>query len=267
MKSISEIQQEASWMRRRVLELARQAGANGCHVGGSLSLVDILASLYAIVDVNNFEDCRDRVILSKGHGAMALYCALERYGVLTKEEVDTFEVNGTHYYSHASRNINKGIEFSGGSLGLGLSYGVGVALSCKERNLNNHIYVILGDGECNEGIVWESIMSINKLKLHNITIIVDCNGLQADGSTFDVMDMTPMAEKFSAFGLSVVEVDGHNVGELLQALQDKNQKKAQVIIAHTVKGKGVSFLENQPTSHHCVINQKKFESALNELNQ
>ena len=123
------------------------------------------------------------------------------------------------------------------------------------------------DGECNEGIVWESIMSINNLKLNNITIIVDNNGFQADGNTCDVMDMTPMSEKFSAFGLSVVEADGHNVGELLQALQNRSQEKAKVIIAHTIKGKGVSFLENQPTSHHCVINQKKFETALNELNQ
>ena len=229
--------------------------------------VEILATLYALVDVHNIDDNRDRVILSKGHAAMALYCALERYGVLTKDEVDTFELNGTHYYSHASRNTNKGIEFSGGSLGLGLSYGVGVALSCLERKMNNHIYVILGDGECNEGIVWESIMSINNLKLNNITIIVDNNGFQADGNTCDVMDMTPMSEKFSAFGLSVVEADGHNVGELLQALQNRSQEKAKVIIAHTIKGKGVSFLENQPTSHHCVINQKKFETALNELNQ
>lgn len=266
MKSIPEIQQDAQWMRRRVLELARQAGSNGSHVGGSLSMVEILATLYAIVDVHNVDNNRDRVILSKGHAAMALYCALERYGVLTKEEVDTFEINGTHYYSHASRNINKRIEYSGGSLGLGLSYGVGVALSCKERNLDNHIYVILGDGECNEGIVWEAIMSINNLKLHNITVIVDNNGLQADGKTSDVLDMSPLGDKFSAFGLSVVEVDGHNIGELLQAFQNRNQEKAEVIIAHTIKGKGVSFLEDQPTSHHCVISQKKFETALNELN-
>lgn len=252
-------------IRKRILELSLKAGQSGAHLGGSLSCVEILSSIYNIIDVNNRTKSRDRVILSKGHGALALYCVLETVGLMTKEDLETFETNGTHLFAHASRNTKKGIEFSGGSLGLGVSFATGVAIACKERHLNNNIYVIVGDGECAEGIFWEALEAMNKYKLDNINIIVDCNGIQADGSTAEVMDLSPLAEKFKAFGLGVEDVDGHSLDELEHALNRDHKDKAQVIIAHTVKGKGVSFMENTATWHHGVITKKKFDKAMEEL--
>ena len=253
-------------IRRRILELALKAGSSGAHLGGSLSCVEILSAIYEKLDVANMSEHRDRVILSKGHGALALYCVLEAVGIMTKEDVETFETNGTHLFAHASRNIEKGIEFSGGSLGLGISFAVGVAMACKEKCLSNHIYVIVGDGECDEGIFWESLEAINKYKLDNMTIIVDKNGIQADGPTEQVMDLSPMSEKLASFGLDVIEVDGHSVEELTKALNKATGGKAKAVIAHTVKGKGVSFMENTAAWHHGVVNQKKYDKAVEELN-
>jgi transketolase len=260
------LKQECHNLRQRIVELSYKAGKNGAHVGGSLSLVEILRALMNTLkrDPQKFE-ARDRLILSKGHGALALYCALEQKGILTKEEAETFETNGTDYFAHAKRNIEKGIEFSGGSLSLGLSYAVGVALGCKAKQLNNHIYVIVGDGECDEGLVWESMMAASKYKLDNLTVIVDCNGLQSDGFTKDVMDTTLLSDKFAAFGLDVSEVDGHDMAALLKILEKKSSMP-QTIIAHTVKGKGVSFVENDPKWHHGVMSEKLFEQAKEELN-
>lgn len=252
------------WMRKRILELALNAGTNGAHLGGSLSLVEILNTLYSQnLNLNPKDRKRDRIIMSKGHGALALYCMLEKKGILTKEEADTFEQNGTVLFAHAKRNVEKGIEFSGGSLSLGLSFAVGVALACK--GLGNHIYVILGDGECDEGLVWESAMSAAHYGLYNMTIIVDRNGLQSDGYTKDVMDSTSLADKFKAFGCNVLTVDGHSEKELDDAFKAESVGKPKVIIANTVKGKGVSFLENQPTSHHSVLKEKDYEQAIEEI--
>ena len=170
----------AKKLRLRILELTHGVGKNGAHVGGGLSAVEILTTIYGHVlnyDLNNpLDKNRDRFILSKGHSAIALFSALQIAGFLTKEELDQFEVNGSPYYAHASRNLVKGIEFSGGSLSLGLSFAVGVALTCKKEGLKNHIYVLLGDGECDEGLVWESLMSASHFNLTNLTVIVDCNG-------------------------------------------------------------------------------------------
>lgn len=253
-------------IRKRILELALKAGPSGAHLGGSLSCVEILCSIYERIDVSNKSENRDRVILSKGHGALALYCVLEAIGVMTKDEVETFETNGTHLFAHASRNIDKGIEFSGGSLGLGISFAVGVAIACKSKQLTNNIYVIVGDGECDEGIFWESLETINKYKLDNMTIIVDKNGLQADGPTDQVMDLSPLSEKLASFGLNVMDADGHSVEDLKNALNKTTFGKAKAVIAHTVKGKGVSFMENTAAWHHGVVNQKKYDKAMEELN-
>ena len=253
-------------VRKRILELALKAGQSGAHLGGSLSCVEILSSIYEKMDTVNKSENRDRVILSKGHGALALYCVLEAVDIMTKDEVETFETNGTHLFAHASRNIDKGIEFSGGSLGLGISFAVGVAMACKEKQLNNHIYVIVGDGECDEGIFWESLETINKYKLDNMTLIVDSNGIQADGPTVQVMDLSPMSDKLASFGLDVIEADGHSVEELTKVLNIESNGKAKAVIAHTVKGKGVSFMEDTAAWHHGVVNQKKYDKAMEELN-
>lgn len=262
--NIEQLNHDALWMRRRILDLALKAGSSGAHLGGALSLVEILATLYGVAKISD-DDKRDRIILSKGHGALALYTALEKHGILSSEVVETFETNGTHLYAHASRDISKGIEFSGGSLSLGISFSVGVALACKEKNLDNRIYVIVGDGECNEGLFWESIMAINQFKLNNMTIIIDNNGLQADGPTNEIIDLSPMADKLNAFGFDAISIDGHDVSAIYQALSRENGEKPQAIIANTVKGKGVSFMENSAAWHHGVLNQKKYDKAIEEL--
>lgn len=211
------------------------------------------------------DENRDRVILSKGHGALALYTVLEKKGVMTPELVDTFETNGTHLFAHASRDVEHGIEFSGGSLGLGVSYAIGAALACKTKGLNNHIYVIVGDGECNEGIFWEAMMTAHKFELNNMTVIVDNNGLQADGFTKEIIDLSPMDIKFEAFGLKTMIIDGHDMEAVSGALALRGQDKPIVIIANTIKGKGVSFMENDAAWHHGVLNQKKYDKAMEEL--
>lgn len=255
-------------IRRRIIELAFKAGKNGAHTGGCLSLVEILSTLYFFKkDTVTISDNRNRVILSKGHGALALYCTLERYGFLSCKQTDTFETNGTHYFAHASRNINEGIEFSGGSLSLGISFAVGVALACKSKELNNHIYVIVGDGECNEGLLWEAVMSMANYQLDNVTVIVDCNRLQSDGFTNEVMDTGSLASKFHAFGFATYEVDGHSIDQLTEAFAAANMGKPKAIIANTIKGKGVTFMENQAAWHHGVVNKELFDRAITELNK
>lgn len=262
--NIEQLNNHALWMRRRILDLALKAGTSGAHLGGALSLVEIFATLYSVADISA-DDNRDRIILSKGHGALALYTALEKYGIIPSEVVDTFETNGTHLYAHASRDISKGIEFSGGSLGLGISFSVGVALACKEKGINNRIFVIVGDGECNEGLFWESIMTINQYKLNNMTIIIDNNGFQADGPTNDIIDLSPKVDKLVSFGFDAVAIDGHDVNAIYQTLKREKSDKPQAIVANTVKGKGVSFMESSAAWHHGVLNQKKYDKAIAEL--
>jgi transketolase len=255
-------------LRLRILELTYGVKKSGAHVGGGLSCVEILATLYGSIlkfDINNpLDRNRDRFILSKGHGAIALYSVLEQVGFISKEELDQFEVNGYPYYAHASRNLLKGIEFSGGSLGLGLSYAIGVAILCKKENLNNHIYVLLGDGECDEGLVWESLMSAAHFNLTNLTVIVDCNGLQSDGYTSVIMNHSALSDKFISFGFNVIDIDGHDLNVLHDALKVKDLTRPNAIIAHTVKGKGVSFMENNKKWHHGSLTSDEYEQAVSE---
>jgi len=255
-------------IRLRVLELTYKVGKSGAHTGGSLSLVEILVYLYNTklkFDIKNPLNIeRDRFILSKGHSAIALFAILESVGFLTKEEVDQFEVNGSPYYAHASRNLAKGIEFSGGSLSLGLSFAVGVALSCKKDNRKNHIYVLIGDGECDEGLVWEALMSASHFNLNNLTVIVDFNKLQSDGYTNEIMNKITLGEKFKSFGFNVQEIDGHNFEAIDEAFRLREVSKPNAIIAHTVKGKGVSFMENNINWHHGSLSLEQYEIAKTE---
>ena len=249
-------------LRQSIIKTAHQTSA-GAHFGGSLSMVEILVALYNKVAISADEH-RDRVILSKGHGALALYCVLKQKGVLTEEDLQSFEQNGTEFFAHAKRNPVKGIEFSGGSLSLGASFAVGVALACREKQLNNHIYVILGDGECNEGLVWESIMSAANYGLSNMTFIIDKNRMQSDGVVDEVMKIDNLADKMKAFGCEIIELDGHDVDALTKAL-DINSDKPKAIIANTIKGKGVSFMESVAQWHHANMNEKQYQQAIEEV--
>lgn len=256
-------------VRKQIIELAFHAGKNSAHSGGSLSAVEILTTLYHVFLNRNENDLenRDRVIISKAHASLVQYCVLETYGLLTKDEISHFEESGSKYTVHAHKNIDKGLEFSGGSLGLGISYAVGVAYALKEKNSTAHVYVLLGDGEANEGIVWEALMFAKHNKLSNLTVIVDHNHLQADGFVEDVLDTTDMAVKFRAFGFDTKEVDGHNVAELIEAYDNKSTDMPNAIIAETVKGKGISFMENKYNWHYTVLPEGKYKKAMAELNK
>ena len=231
--------------------------------------MEIFSTLYCSIlkyNINNpLDKNRDRLIVSKGHCAIALFAALEQVGFIYKEELDQFEVNGSPYYAHASRNLLKEIEFSGGSLSLGLSFAVGVALSNKLEGLTNHVYVLLGDGECDEGLVWEALMSAAHFNLTNFSVIVDCNDLQSDGAKKEVMNQLLLTDKFKSFGFDTKEINGHDTKELYNALINKSLTKPNAIIAQTVKGKGVSFMENNKDWHHGVLTLSQYELAVKEL--
>jgi transketolase len=250
-------------MRHDIFRMGLQTGMNGAHFGGGLSLVEIMAVLYmSVMRVNPAEPLwpeRDRFILSKGHGAMAYYAALKQAGFVTDDELMTFKSNHTFLYGHPSMNPQKGIEFSSGSLGLGLALGVGTAMGLRRRgNQSSRVYVLMGDGECDEGSVWESAASASHFGLSNLVAIIDKNGLQYDGPTKDILNMDGMSEKWESFGWHARTVDGHNLSDLLDAF-DNLGSKPTVIVANTVKGKGVSYMENNPAWHHNRLTVAQFD--------
>ena len=256
-------------MRIDLLKMALAAGVQGAHMGGSLSLAEIMATLYLDVmkiNLNNMRDeMRDRLILSKGHGVMAQYVALKQVGLLSEKDLLTYKANNSIVAAHPYINPDLGIEFSSGSLGQGLSLGVGVALALRrKKNFSSRVFVILGDGECDEGSVWEAAASASHYGLNNLIAIVDKNSLQYDGKTSDVLSMENMQDKWQAFGWDTCEVDGHQISELKEAMSC-NHNRPLAIIANTIKGKGISFMENNPQWHNGVVSQKLFEQALNEI--
>ena len=266
--NIQKLKQAAYEIRNDVLAMGRSTGNIGAHMGGGLSMVEIMAALYAgvmtIDSKNPTAENRDRFILSKGHGAITLYAALCHAGFISHELLETFKSNETFLYGHPSMNPEIGIEFSSGSLGQGLSLGVGVCLGLKRKNnSDSRAFVLMGDGECDEGSVWESAASASHYKLNNLVAVIDCNGIQYDGATEEVLSMNSMAQKWKSFGFEVYEVDGHDVEKLAEAL-DKRTDKPRAVIAHTVKGKGVSFMENDPKWHNNRLTAQLYEQALSE---
>ena len=238
-------------IRTNILKLTFSAKSS--HIGSSLSIVEILYTLYFNILKKN-----DRFILSKGHAALALYCILYEKGFITYNVLNTYGQDGTRLMAHVSHKV-KGVEFSTGSLGHGLSIGVGMAISAKILNKKHKVYVILGDGEINEGSVWEAAMSANKHKIDNLVVLIDYNKMQAYGNSSEVLELEPLYNKWSSFGFEVKEVDGHDKSMLKNVLINIpfKQDKPNLIICHTVKGKGIVFAENNPEWHH--------KSKINEL--
>ena len=270
-KKILEIQDMAKRMRKKVLDMALTAGASSSHFGGGLSIVDITATLYGAImklDPKNPKwENRDRFILSKGHGVLGYYTALSEIGYISEKDLKTFEKDGTYLFGHPVMNRSKGIEFSNGSLGMGLSLGIGVALAGKRRNIDYKVYVLMGDGECNEGSVWEAAMAGPHYKLDNLVAILDKNNLQQTGTNSEIMSVGNLASKWKSFGWQVIEIDGHNVPEIYETfLSVKNQNGPVAIVANTVKGKGFSFAENNNAWHHAPLSSSQYEAALEELN-
>ena len=264
MKTEEELKAIALDMRRDILQMSFNCGSMGAHLGGSMSAVEILAVLFADI-MKHQGELRDRFVMSKAHSVMALYAALKQIGKLTQEEINQGMKKGSILYKHPCMNIEKGIEFSGGSLGQGLSLGVGTALALqKKQNCESNVYVLIGDGECDEGAIWEAAASASHYKLNNLTVVIDQNGLQNDGTTDEIMNFSNMKQRWEAFGFAALPVDGHNVIELEQAFRTVVDKP-KAIIAKTIKGKGVSFAENVVDWHASYLTEELYKIALEDL--
>lgn len=239
------------------------------HIGSSFSIVEILVALYFnqmnTTPEDPFHPERDRFILSKGHACATLYAVLAERGFLRKEDLDGFAVNNGVLEQHPNRDLATGIEVSTGSLGHGLSIGAGKALAGKVDGRSYHVYALLSDGELNEGSVWEAIMFAGHHKLNKLVAMVDSNKIQALGRTRDIIDLEPIGRKWDVFGWHAQEVDGHDFPSILRAFSSLSSAKPNVIILHTVKGKGVSFMENQLLWHYRTPNEQEYELALKEL--
>ena len=257
-------------IRSKILDMAFEAGSNSSHFGGALSIVEIISTLFSYqmkIDKNNPEwDERDRFILSKGHACLAYYAALSEVGYLSEKELKTFEKDGSILSGHPVKNIKHGIEFSTGSLGIGLSIGIGLALAAKRKRKSNKTYVIVGDGECNEGSIWEGALAAPNLKLDNLFVIIDKNNLQQTGSTNEIMKSENLKDKWLSFGWNVEEINGHSINEILNYFaKEKKEGIPNLMIANTIKGKGFSFSENNNDWHHAVMTKTLYEKAKKEL--
>jgi transketolase len=267
--SIAELQDLAKTIRRDIVTMIGTAGSG--HPGGSLSAVEILTALYFKVMRHNPGDPhwpdRDRFILSKGHAAPVLYASLSASGYLPHEELCTLRKIDSRLQGHPECGLAPGIEMSAGALGQGLSFGIGAALAGRLNKQDYRTFVLLGDGECDEGQIWEAAMAAAHFKLDKLTAIVDNNGIQLDGWNKNIMNIEPLAQKWQSFGWYTIEIDGHDLAQVIEALE-KTQKitgQPAVVIAHTVKGKGVSFMENNPDFHGKAPNAEEFKIALKEL--
>ncbi|SCY48812.1 transketolase [Alkaliphilus peptidifermentans] len=269
MKMNESLKKTATSIRKSIIEMLAESGSG--HPGGSLSTADILTVLYFHVmktDPQNpkWED-RDRFVLSKGHGAPVLYATLVEKGFFPKEELLKLRKIDAMLQGHPDMKGTPGVEMSTGSLGQGFSASCGMAIANKLDKRDSRVYALLGDGELQEGLVWEAAMAAAHFKLDNLTAIIDYNGLQIDGPNEEVMGINPLADKFKAFNWNVIECDGHDFEELIKAFEEaKNTKNSPtVIIAKTVKGKGVSFMENQVGWHGNAPKKEEAEKALEEL--
>ncbi len=269
LENVEELEKQAKVIRRGVIDQVYKAGSG--HPGGSLSISDIMTVLYfneLNIDEKNpkWED-RDRVVLSKGHCVPALYSCLANRGFFDVSELAGFRKIESSLQGHPDMTKVPGVDMSTGSLGQGLSVAVGMALAGKLDKRNYRVYCLLGDGEIEEGEVWEAAMSANKYKLDNLCVIVDNNNLQIDGSIEEVMSSYPIDEKFKSFGFQIIKIDGHNIEEIKSAFEvAKNVKEKPVcIIAKTIKGKGVSFMENKVEWHGKAPNEEQYKIAMEEL--
>ena len=264
-----ELQKMANEVRKGIVTGVHAAKAG--HPGGSLSAADLFTYLYfeeMNVDPKNPQDPdRDRFVLSKGHTAPGLYAALANKGYFPVEDLLTLRHIGSHLQGHPCMQHTPGLDMSSGSLGQGISAAVGMALSAKLRNKSYRVYTLLGDGEIQEGQVWEAAMFAGARKLDNLVVIVDNNGLQIDGKVEDVCSPYPIDKKFEAFNFQAINVDGHNFDEIRAAMQKARETKGMptAIIMHTVKGKGVSFMENQAGWHGKAPNDEEYEIAMADL--
>lgn len=270
---LSHVEDIACDMRHDILTMVHNCGKQNGHLGGCMSAVEVLAVLYSqIMNINEVAHSgrdwadRDRFIMSKGHAGIAMYAAMKHVGLVSQAMIDG-DIRGenTVLFRHPKRNIEFGIECSVGSLGMGIGYGIGLAESFRRRNSGQKVFVMLGDGECNEGSVWEGAAYAGHRKLENLTVIIDKNNFQLDGPTNRVLTMDNMSERWSAFGFQTVDVDGHNIEAIYEAFQMQHTDRPLAIITHTIKGKGISFAENKTEWHDNYLSDELYGQALKEL--
>jgi len=266
---MKDLQNKALNIRKNIVEMIYKAQSG--HPGGALSCADILTVLYFSemnVDINNPKDeNRDRLVLSKGHASAGLYATLAEKGFISKEELAGFRNINSTLQGHPDMKKIPGVDMSTGSLGQGLSAANGMALAGKMDNKDYRVYCIMGDGEIEEGQIWEAAMTASHYKLDNLCAIVDNNNLQIDGKITDVMNPTPIDEKFKSFGFNVININGNDIDEIINAFEKARTAKGRptAIIAKTVKGRGVSFMENQAGWHGKAPSQEEYENAMKEL--
>ncbi len=265
-----ELTKFARKIRKSIVLMCYYAGEG--HIAPSFSCVELLVALYfktLKLDMNNIDDeNRDRFILSKGHAALALYATLAEKGIVDKKILNTFCQKGSILGAHPEAHLVPGVEFSTGSLGHGLPFGAGIALAGKMNKKKYRTFVLLSDGECQEGSIWEAAMFSSAHKLDNLVAVIDYNKLQSLGKIEDILSIEPFSDKWRSFGWSVKEVDGHNISQIIDTLKIVPFKKdsPSVLIAHTTKGKGVSFMENTPIWHSRLpSNKEEWETACKEL--
>jgi transketolase len=267
VSSTAELRQHVKAIRKDILSMIHASGAS--HVGPALSCAEIMACLYfdvARIDPSRpLDPGRDRIILSKGHAVASWYAALAERKFFPKALLSRYYQDGSPLMAHPDLQSVPGIEASTGSLGHGLPVGIGMALAGKIDRAAYHVFVIVGDGECNEGTIWESALAAPQLKLDNLTVIIDRNRQQGLGDTESIIALEPLEQKWSAFGWHVLRVDGHDVDALLPALRHHEPGRPVVIIADTVKGKGVSYMENQLLWHYRNPNDEQYAQAIKEI--
>jgi transketolase len=258
-------------IRKKILVMSLRSDS-ASHLGGGLSLVEILTCLYGKVMNYKRDDpfwiSRDRFILSKGHGVLAYFAALNYVGMISDNALNTFMKDGSSLIAHPILNLELGIESSNGSLGQGLSFGAGMAKAAKMKNSNQSVFVLMGDGECNEGSVWEAAQVSAQLALDNLITIIDANGFQSDGDVANGGNPEQLKAKFQSFGWNSVLVDGHDISALMRELtKPRKLNQPLCIVARTTKGKGVSFMENNNAWHHARLTKTNFELAMTELSK
>jgi len=267
--STAELKEMAKNLRRHVITMIATAGSG--HPGGSLSATDIITALYFRIlrhdPENPQRSDRDRFVLSKGHAAPILYAALAEAGYFPVAELETLRKMDSRLQGHTDRNLTPGVEMSAGSLGIGLSFAVGVALAARLDSRSYRTYALLSDGECQEGETWEAALAAAHFNVDSLTAIVDCNGIQLSGWTRDIMNLEPLIRKWEAFGWHVIDIDGHDFDQILAAFlkAERMKGKPTVITARTIKGKGVSFMENNVVFHGKAPTREEAEKALKEL--
>jgi transketolase len=256
-------------IRKKVLKMVTLSQSP--HIGSALSIVEILVSLYfGILNVNPMDpkfNNRDRFILSKGHASAALYATLSEKGFLSEDLLEKYSIDGGSLSNHLDRNISLGIEAASGSLGHGLSIALGMAIAAKHDKKTYKCYVLMGDGECNEGSVWEAALLASQLKLDNLVVIIDYNKIQGLGPVEDIINLEPLSDKWNSFGWTVTKTNGHDFKELLNCFESLPLEtgKPSVIIAYTTKGKGISFMENKLEWHYFSPTLEQYEAALREI--